>query len=91
MGAVWLQALVNENLDYEDKTERLEAALAAANGKLARRDVTPRKLREGSDEMESSEAPVQLLVRVCDSQRALIVEARIIVLWYYVSQLLVRP
>lgn len=84
----WLQALVNENLDYKDKTKKLEVALSTANIILAGRGIAPQKVPESCQEEPSGDT-VQLVVTVTDTQRSLNAETRVIFLWHYVTQMLV--
>lgn len=87
---MWLQALVNENLDYEDKTRDLEAALSSARGTLAARGICPQNIPDASPQKRSSDTSVKMVIRVADTQRTVKAETRVIFLWYYVTQLLVR-
>jgi hypothetical protein len=83
--------MVNQILDYQDKTERLEAALESANKRLTDRGVSPENVPDEEDsEGEVAEGPVQLVVNVGDPQRTLTAEIRVIFLWHYATQLLVR-
>lgn len=87
--AVVVQALVNENLDFADKTKCLETALVSANKLLTELGMSPQEVvQEGSlQDQEGCDKPVQLVVNVTDAKGEFNNQARIIILWHYVAQL----
>lgn len=87
MISVLLQALVNENLDYQDKTHRLEGALTAANKLLASSGAPPQTIEDQKPARAAPEQHVKLVVHVTDSEQAKTAEGRLMCLTYWLVQL----
>jgi outer membrane murein-binding lipoprotein Lpp len=89
-----VQALVNENLDYEDKTKNLEAVISSVGDASGNKRADVAKNPTDAILDKARQPPVKLVLNITsdDAQavRAFNAETRVLILWHHVAQLQVR-